>query len=147
MKFVVPGNPVSWMVQTKKLGRFIRPVTHDRTISWQARVAEIALAAGVRRIEGGVYLRMRFCFEWPASSWRKTKPRPLAVHTQKPDLTNLVKAVEDALTGIAYRDDAQVCETVVSKVKLRQGEPARVEIEVGAVDSAIEAWFSMEVRA
>jgi Holliday junction resolvase RusA-like endonuclease len=39
--------------------------------------------------------------------------------TKKPDLDNVVKSVLDSLNGIAYKDDAQVCELIVSRVYFR----------------------------
>jgi Holliday junction resolvase RusA-like endonuclease len=45
----------------------------------------------------------------------------------KPDLTKLVRGAEDALSGIVYRDDVQVCRTVAEKA---YGTPERVEITV-----------------
>ena len=36
-------------------------------------------------------------------------------HTFKPDADNIAKLVKDALNGVAYADDAQVCEIVVRK--------------------------------
>lgn len=37
-------------------------------------------------------------------------------HTVKPDSTKLLRGLEDALTGIIWRDDAQIAHQVVSKV-------------------------------
>lgn len=58
-------------------------------------------------------------------------PKPKSVKrehpTVRPDLTKLVRGIEDALTGIVWRDDAQVVEQFLAK---RYGEPARVEIAV-----------------
>lgn len=47
--------------------------------------------------------------------------------TVKPDTTKLTRGVEDALTGIVWRDDAQVVEQHCRK---RYGTPARCEIVV-----------------
>lgn len=45
----------------------------------------------------------------------------------KPDLTKLVRGLEDALTGIVWRDDAQVVQQLLAK---RYGEPERAEVRV-----------------
>lgn len=45
----------------------------------------------------------------------------------KPDLTKLVRAVEDALTGVVWRDDAQIVFQTVGKF---YGLPERCEIKV-----------------
>lgn len=36
-------------------------------------------------------------------------------HSKKPDLDKLVRAVQDALTGIIYKDDGQVCRLTANK--------------------------------
>lgn len=36
-------------------------------------------------------------------------------HTQKPDALKLARAIEDALTGIAYKDDAQIVDETIGK--------------------------------
>jgi Holliday junction resolvase RusA-like endonuclease len=48
----------------------------------------------------------------------------------KPDVLKLARAVEDALTGILYRDDAQIVTEVLRK---RYGDPPRVEIRLSPV--------------
>lgn len=45
----------------------------------------------------------------------------------KPDVLKLARAVEDALTGVLYEDDAQIVREVLTK---EYGDTARVEIEV-----------------
>lgn len=47
--------------------------------------------------------------------------------TVKPDCTKLLRAVEDALTGVVWRDDAQVVEQSVTK---RYGEPEGAAVVV-----------------
>jgi len=48
-------------------------------------------------------------------------------HMQRPDLINLIKCLEDALTGIVWKDDSQVAE--MDAVKF-WGEKDSTEIEV-----------------
>lgn len=46
---------------------------------------------------------------------RVEKLRGITKPTVKPDLSNVLKSVEDALNGIAYSDDAQITELYVTK--------------------------------
>ena len=55
---------------------------------------------------------------------RETSP------TTKPDVLKLARAVEDALTGVVWFDDAQIVEEGLEK---KYGEPARVEVSIRAV--------------
>lgn len=55
----------------------------------------------------------------------QVRPSAPAFPTQKPDILKLTRAAEDALTGIAYNDDAQIVSEHIHK---RYGEPERVEI-------------------
>ena len=57
-------------------------------------------------------------FYFPVSkSWTNAKKRS-AINgevAQKPDVTNLVKSVEDALNGVVYVDDCQIVRIVAEK--------------------------------
>ena len=55
-----------------------------------------------------IFMKIEFFFEIP-KSWSKVKKDGAKWHISRPDMDNLVKGVKDALNGIAYRDDAQVC--------------------------------------
>lgn len=50
----------------------------------------------------------------------------------RPDATKLLRAIEDAMTGIVYRADAQIVSQAVDKFYAAPDEPERVEIEVYA---------------
>lgn len=47
----------------------------------------------------------------------KSKPKRIMFEadTHKPDASNVLKAVEDALNGIAYKDDSQIVKVIVVK--------------------------------
>jgi len=45
----------------------------------------------------------------------KNRPMPRAFHAKKPDRDNLDKSVMDALKGLAWIDDAQVCQGEITK--------------------------------
>ena len=72
-------------------------------------------------------------FPIPKSTSRKKHDamiRKEILYTKKCDADNLAKAVLDALNGIAYYDDAQVCQLIVSK--MYSDEP-RVEVSISEV--------------
>jgi len=52
-------------------------------------------------------------------------------HTRKPDGSNVLKAVEDALNGVLYQDDSQIVHAVVLK---RYSTEPRTVIEVQEMD-------------
>jgi Holliday junction resolvase RusA-like endonuclease len=54
-------------------------------------------------------------------------PKKRTCHVVKPDLSKLVRAAEDSLTGIIFNDDAQVININARK---EYGLPERVEVEV-----------------
>lgn len=72
-------------------------------------------------------------FPMPKSTSMKRKKMMLEGqirHTKKCDADNLAKAVLDALNGIAYYDDSQVCELSVSKL---YGDNPRVIVNISEI--------------
>lgn len=103
---------------------------------WKTDVAQAAGVAMVGRgelLDGPLLLELTFWMPRPkghfgtgrnAGSVKGSAPRFPIV---KPDVTKLVRAVEDALTAVVWRDDAQVVTQTAQKA---YGEPARVEVRV-----------------
>ncbi len=98
---------------------------------WRERVArELArmLGEGYAPTRAGVVVNARFIFTRPKSHLRKSgEPRPSAPRTPatRPDLDKLVRAVLDALTGVAFVDDGQV---VAINADKEYGNAAGVEL-------------------
>lgn len=69
-----------------------------------------------------VRLAINFVFQKPKSA-RKSA----LFKTTKPDLDKLIRAVCDALSGVVFRDDAQVAHCDLAKTF---GEPSRTEITI-----------------
>lgn len=61
-------------------------------------------------VEGPLVLRLDFFLRRPVSL-----PKRETFHVKKPDSSNLLKAVEDAMRGIVYRDDSQLVDVRVLK--------------------------------
>lgn len=61
---------------------------------------------------------------------RPKRPKNKDYHITKPDLDNLVKAVKDALNGIAYADDSQITELKATKRYCQDVEPPGVIVNI-----------------
>jgi Holliday junction resolvase RusA-like endonuclease len=110
--FEVEGNPVTQGSMKVINGK----VLHSRgeaLILWRTMVALAARRAGAFPVPNPVEMTIEFRLPRP-----KTVKRDLPYVA--PDLDKLIRAVLDALTGIAYVDDGQVVSINSSKV---YGEP------------------------
>jgi crossover junction endodeoxyribonuclease RusA len=89
--------------------------------------------AGGPLIDGPVGIVIFKVFQRPKSMTKKRGPNPRVRKTTKPDLDNVDKAVMDALTGIAYRDDAQICKAESEKWIAAGDETPFVRVEITAL--------------
>lgn len=115
-------------------GRTVVVDDAKKSMPWKQQVAGAARAAyDGPLMDGPLVLHVNFYMSRPRSHFgtgrRAEQVRATAptYPTVKPDATKMVRAVEDALTGIVWRDDACVVHQVVWKL---YGEPERVELKV-----------------
>ena len=130
IKITVPGDPVA-----KGRPRFTRTghsYTPPKTKQFEnlVRLAYTLQQPDRDPAEGPIELTVRVYFAIP-TSWSKKKQEAAATEQMKkiskPDLDNCLKAVQDGLNGVAWKDDAQVTDTHSSK---RYSKRPRVEIEI-----------------
>jgi Holliday junction resolvase RusA-like endonuclease len=97
------------------------------------RAAAAMAEAGYVLFDGPLGLAVTFTRAAAAGALRSgrnagvVKDSAPGVPVVKPDATKLLRAVEDAMTGTVYRDDAQVVEQFVSK---RYGDSEGVKVTV-----------------
>ena len=79
-------------------------------------------------------IRLAFIMKYPTHKpW--TGPVSMIVRAQmkaptaRPDGSNILKLIEDALNGLVYRDDAQIIDARILKVKV-EGQAQRAMIHV-----------------
>ena len=133
VEIVVYGTPApagSKTVGFAKGGRhFVRDSSGKRGSDWRRNVAQEAGVAMTGRplLDGPLTLEVVFTVPRPKGHFGVKGVRPSApTHpTVAPDTTKLLRAIEDAMEGIVYRNDAQIVEQVARKV---YGEPASARI-------------------
>jgi Holliday junction resolvase RusA-like endonuclease len=128
-------------ITSPRTGKAI-PIPNKHLKEWRSDMAWFAnqIMAG-KRFVGGVGVTLIFTFERPKKHYRTGKYSHLLRddaperHTQTPDVDKLIRAVLDALTAIAFKDDAEVDR--VGAVK-RWGSPEGLECTMRGVCYAMQ---------
>ena len=109
---------------------------------WSIAVAEAAVQAGAYPLKGAVTFDAEFIFPRPRSHYRtgkksdQLKPNAPYLHSVKPDVSKLQRSTEDALSGIAFQDDARIAQSSLTKRYADEGElPGAVITIANAVDA------------
>jgi len=141
VRFAVAGHPARWQ-RPKQVTRIVRGQfkVHrfsdpDQEAAKENIAKQARLAWRGHPATGPVILRVVAIFEIP-QSWPKAlrdeAEQARVMHISDPDLDQLVKLVKDALVGIVYIDDNQVCGYPNSAK--RYGAPERTEITIEVLD-------------
>lgn len=133
--FLIPAVPVAQPRHRSVVaGGHIRTYEAKRGHAIHAFKATCRIAARQAHqgppIEGPIALKITFVLPRPGHLRWKSKPMPRKWHTTKPDSDNLQKSVKDALTGLLWFDDSQVCSIVATKVYASGGEQPHVAVSL-----------------
>lgn len=138
IEILVPGQPVpqgSKRVVPTGAGHRVIAGNESRLLPWRAAVTARAAEVmdGAEALSGPVRIDVLFLFARPLGHFGKGRNadalRPSAPYFRdaKPDLDKLLRAVFDGLSGVVFRDDAQVADVRASK---RYGSPsARILVQ------------------
>jgi len=83
-------------------------------------------------LEGAVSLKVLFVHPRLKSDPKKRPERKYK--TTRPDLSNLVKSLEDGLEGVAFKDDAQIVRIEAEKIHAALHEEAHIEVTIQELD-------------
>jgi Holliday junction resolvase RusA-like endonuclease len=163
IEFTVPGAPVA--AGSKKAfpvhgkdGRLHVAVADDsgpKGVEWRAAIRHAA-ASVIRSLPLAVEflhraplrLELAFVVARPLSHVGKRGVRPSApTHpTTRPDVLKLARAVEDACTGILWRDDSQIVEELLAKRYAAVGGPIGVHVRVVPLVGAVQGRLDVAGR-
>jgi len=120
--FKVDADPVGKQrARYAKRGNFVQTYTPDKTRNYEALVKEAAIEAmgSSEPLETPVNLYLYIRAPIPKSLPKKRleaclngSEKPI----KKPDASNVLKSIEDAMNGVVYKDDSQIVNIHVAKV-------------------------------
>jgi Holliday junction resolvase RusA-like endonuclease len=112
MKYVIKGDPIP-----------LARARHGKHGVWDSQKSEKLIAGISLRNQHGNKplltgpLRMNVVFYLPLSKTMAKKLKmPYSYHYFKPDISNMLKFIEDIATGIIYKDDCLIAKVTMKKV-------------------------------
>ena len=135
VNFTIVGEPKGkGRPRFHRIKNYVTTYTPEETLNYEAYIKMSYLnEARGKKLEGQIEAHIKGVFPIPKSTSKKQRALMLSgevMHTKKIDCDNLAKTILDALNGIAYDDDKQVCRLIVEKV---YGENPCVEVELNEV--------------
>ena len=123
LQVAIPGSPIGQgRPKFSTINGHAKAYDPEKSRNYKAYVKLLATQAmkeqGFEMIEGPCSLDILAFFEVPKSKSKKFKERALEGlerPTKKPDLSNIVKGIEDALNGLVYKDDSSIVYLSVGK--------------------------------
>lgn len=140
MTLVIYGNPVpQGRPRFTSKGGFARAYDPAKSRDYKdyIRLAAAQQVSASGALCGALSLSVRVYRGIPKSlskSKREAAERGELRPTTKPDITNYLKIIEDALNKIAWRDDSEIVDITGSKY---YSERPRIEIEVEEIKSGV----------
>lgn len=114
-------------------GGFASIYKDPKSRKYEQSVALVAAAqmAGRLPLTGPLSASFQFRMPIPVSATKKAKAAMASgetPHLGKPDLSNMVKAIEDAMNAVVFHDDAQITRCFTTKLySERPGVDVRIE--------------------
>jgi Holliday junction resolvase RusA-like endonuclease len=122
IKITIPGSPIGkGRPKFSTFGGYPKAYTPQKTVNYENLVKMAFQASGSKGYDKGIQLRAERTVYFPIPKSTSNKKRfemlhGVIMHTKKPDADNVAKSILDALNGLAFYDDSQICELGVCKM-------------------------------
>lgn len=159
LEFFIPGMARSAgsksAFKNANTGKIIVTHANPKTKEWMNSVKWFAMKETNRMVPVTEAVRLSLAFVKPRPKNHYGSGRNEGVlkssapqhATTVPDLTKLTRAVEDALTGIVWRDDSQVVQQVTEKRYCRGEEKPGVYVTIETMEERKDLYYDKDERA
>ena len=139
ISFEIPGVPLATQsVRFAKVGNFIRKYQPKKVLDWKSYVKCSIISQLPEKWELlDESLKVEYWFAFPTL---KSMPKKVVQSIEdgvrfpkktKPDNDNLLKGLNDCFSGIVWKDDALISETIVHKF---YSTKPRIEVEITSAE-------------
>jgi Holliday junction resolvase RusA-like endonuclease len=126
IKFTIYSDPIAQgRPKFSTRGGFAKVYDPKKSRDWKELVAMEAKRRGCYQLDGPLRMILVFRLRKP-----KSAPRSRKYPIVKPDTSNFIKGIEDALNGICYHDDSQIIILEAQKVYAPEGIEPGVLIQI-----------------
>lgn len=133
IQFTIPSIPVAQPRQRHALiaGHVRNYTPKDSPVNAFKAACQFAAATAYQGppLDGPLRMDLVFVFPRPATVPKKFGTGRLR-HTGKPDRDNVMKALQDALEGLLFRNDSLICAGEVEKWKAAADEQPHVSVRI-----------------
>lgn len=145
LKFTVPGEPCAQgRPRFTTIGGYARAYDPAKSKNYKSFVKLLALqemdCQGWKYTEQPIKVTIAAYLQCPKSKSKRFREAAFAgkeFPCKKPDVDNLFKTITDALSGVAYKDDKQICLGVVTK--FYAAEP-RVDVKIELLANTVASF-------
>jgi len=110
-----------------------RAYTSKVTREFEKAIKTLSRVHILEPLKGAVALKVLFVHPRLKSEPKKRPERKYK--TTRPDLSNLIKSLEDGLEGIAFNDDAQIVRIEAEKIHAALNEGAHIEVTLQEIEN------------
>lgn len=121
------GQPRHRVSTVRGHARLYLPLKHP---VYKFKAAIKAAFPRQKKVPNAIEIIITAWFARPKSKTRKTIPNLRYWHTTKPDADNILKAILDALNGLAWVDDCQIASAKIRKCVCGDGDDSGVLISI-----------------
>jgi Holliday junction resolvase RusA-like endonuclease len=131
--------PVAWSrAESNGSRRYNKPelVAYEQLVAWHAKQAMGGAEPYARDVPLSLLVEVVLPIpaSWTQRKWQKAVDG-LILPTARPDSSNLLKAIEDGMQGVAYADDAAIVHVTLVK---RYGAYPCVMVDVSPIGAVLE---------
>jgi Holliday junction resolvase RusA-like endonuclease len=135
---IIPGDPVAQArARFSTRNGYLRAYDPKSSANYKKYIITIANQINCKPMDGALVMKVDIFRSIPKSWPKKKQEQALAGIVKpiiKPDCSNYLKGIEDALNGIAYHDDSQL---VLVHVTKRYAAEPRAEIRIWSDDDEL----------